>query len=169
MLRVLPNIAASAADAIHERQQPVHIRWMIRRDMPAVMEIENASFPSPWTEDEFKRTLQDKKCIGMVAEDGEMVAGYMVYELGGHVITLLNFAVHPALRLSGIGTQLIGKLKSKLSYQRRGRIVADVSDANLPAHLFFRHLDFEAVRVLWQHDIDGGDSYRMVYRLRSGI
>ena len=32
-------------------QTRVHIRWMIRRDMPEVLAIEHASFEHAWTED----------------------------------------------------------------------------------------------------------------------
>src|SRR5690348_2779098 len=45
----------------------VHIRWMIRRDMPEVMRTERASFEYSWTEDDFLRCLRQRNCIGMVA------------------------------------------------------------------------------------------------------
>ncbi len=35
----------------------VHIRWMIRRDMPEVNSIEQNSFEFPWTEKDFFRCL----------------------------------------------------------------------------------------------------------------
>src|SRR4051794_39786908 len=59
----------------------VHIRWMIRRDMPEVLAIEHASFDFPWGEEEFLRVLRQRNCIGMVAEHGERVVGFMIYEL----------------------------------------------------------------------------------------
>src|SRR5438046_713436 len=34
---------------------PVHIRWMIRRDMPAVLAIEQECFEFPWYEADFGR------------------------------------------------------------------------------------------------------------------
>ena len=52
-------------------QVPVHIRWMIRRDMAEVLEIERAAFEFPWFEEEFIRCLRQRNCIGMVAEHGE--------------------------------------------------------------------------------------------------
>ena len=39
-------------------QVRVHIRWMIRRDMPEVLAIEHASFEFPWCEEEFLRVLR---------------------------------------------------------------------------------------------------------------
>src|SRR5690242_17145891 len=35
----------------------VHIRWMIRRDMPEVLGAERASFEFAWTEDDFLQCL----------------------------------------------------------------------------------------------------------------
>ena len=51
----------------------VHIRWMIRRDMPEVLSIENESFEFPWSEEDFIRCLRQRNCIGMVAEHHDRV------------------------------------------------------------------------------------------------
>ena len=74
----------------------VHIRWMIRRDMPEVMRTERASFEYSWTEDDFLRCLRQRNCIGMVAETGDSIIGFMIYELHKTRLHVLNFAVHPA-------------------------------------------------------------------------
>jgi len=126
----------------------VHIRWMIRRDMPSVLAIESNSFEFPWTEDEFIRCLRQRDCIGMVAERNEEVAGFMIYELHKTRIHVLSFAVHPEFRREGVGKAMIEKLISKLAYQRRNRIVLEVRETNLDAQLFFRQLGFRATGVL---------------------
>ena len=54
-----------------KQQLSVHIRWMIRRDMSDVLEIENNSFEFPWFEEDFIRCLRQRNCIGMVAEYDE--------------------------------------------------------------------------------------------------
>ncbi len=54
---------------------------MIRRDMPEVMRTERASFEYSWTEDDFLRCLRQRNCIGMVAEHGDSIIGFMIYEL----------------------------------------------------------------------------------------
>ena len=76
-------------------QARVHIRWMIRRDMPEVLAIEHASFEYPWCEEEFLRVLRQRNCIGMVAELGERIVGFMIYELHRNKIHVLDFATHP--------------------------------------------------------------------------
>ena len=131
-----------------ETDQTCHIRWMIRRDMPSVMQIEQASFEFPWTEEEFIRCLRQRDCIGMVAERSEEVVGFMIYELHKSRIHILSFAVHPEFRRQGVGRAMTDKLISKLAYQRRNRIVLEVRETNLDAQLFFRQLGFRATSVL---------------------
>ncbi len=59
----------------------VHIRWMIRRDMPEILGIEDRSFEFPWLEEDFIRCLRQRNCIGMVAEHDDRIVGFMIYEL----------------------------------------------------------------------------------------
>ena len=99
----------------------VHIRWMIRRDMMEVLDIETQSFEFPWSEDDFIRCLRQRNCIGMVAEHDERVAGFMIYELHRNRLHILNFAVAPEFRRRGVGQQMVKKLVGKLSSQRRSR------------------------------------------------
>jgi len=145
----------------------VHLRWMIRRDLPEVLAIEEKSFEFPWTEEEFHRCLRQRNCIGMVAECENRVVGYMVYELCKTRIHLLNFAVAPEYRRRGVGAQMIQKLTGKLSAQGRTRIVLEVRETNLPAQLFFRACQFRAVAVLRNYYADTPeDAYVMQYRHR---
>jgi ribosomal-protein-alanine N-acetyltransferase len=113
-----------------------------------VMQIEQASFEFPWTEEEFIRCLRQRDCIGMVAERNEEVVGFMIYELHKTRIHILSFAVHPEFRREGVGKAMTEKLVSKLAYQRRNRIVLEVRETNLSAQLFFRQLGFRATGVL---------------------
>ena len=130
------------------RQVEVHIRWMIRRDMPEVLEIEKESFEFPWSEEDFIRCLRQRNCIGMIAELDDRVVGFMIYELHKSRLHVLNFAVSPEGRRRGVGAQMNQKLVSKLSAGRRTRITLQVRETNLPAQLFFRECGYKAVSVL---------------------
>ncbi len=116
-----------------KEQTRVHIRWMIRRDMPEVLHTEQQSFQFAWTEEDFLRCLRQRNCIGMVAEHGEKVVGFMIYELHKNKLHILNFAVHPGWRRLGVGAQMVAKLVSKLSSHRRTRITLEVRETNLTA------------------------------------
>jgi ribosomal-protein-alanine N-acetyltransferase len=149
-----------------KEQVRVHIRWMIRRDMPEVLQTEQDSFEFAWTEEDFLRCLRQRNCIGMVAEQGEKVVGFMIYELHKAKLHILNFAVHPPCRRAGIGAQMVSKLISKLSSHRRTRITLEVRETNLAAQLFFRTQGFRALRVLRSYYEDSGeDAFLMQYSL----
>ncbi len=143
----------------------VHIRWMIRRDMPEVLAIEQRSFEFPWSEEDFSRCLRQRNCIGMVAEAEGQVTGFMIYELNKNQLHVMNFAVRPDARRRGIGVQMVEKLFGKLSQQRRTRIVLEVRETNLAAQVFFRNAGFRAVSVLRDYYEDTTeDAYLMHYQ-----
>lgn len=146
----------------------VHIRWMIRRDMMEVLEIERGCFEFPWSEEDFIRCLRQRNCIGMVAEHAERVAGFMIYELHRNRLHILNFSVSPEFRRRGVGRQMVDKLIGKLSSQRRNRVVLEVRETNLAAQLFFRDLGFRAISVLRDfYDDTTEDAYLMQYRYQT--
>ena len=145
-------------------QVRVHIRWMIRRDMPEVLAIEHQSFEYPWCEEEFLRVLRQRNCIGMVAEQGERVIGFMIYELHKSKLQVLNFAVAADARRNGVGHQMVQKLVGKLSSHRRTRISLHCRETALVAQLFFRIEGFRASQVVREHYEDTGeDAYLMQY------
>jgi ribosomal-protein-alanine N-acetyltransferase len=142
----------------------VHIRWMIRRDMPEVLAIEHGSHEVPWCEEELLRVLRQRNCIGMVAEHGDRVVGFMIYELHKSKLQVLDFAVHPEYRRRGVGRQMIAKLAGKLSSHRRTRIELHLRETNLGGQLFCKVQGFRAVEVLRGHFEDTGeDGYHMQY------
>ena len=146
-----------------------HVRWMIRRDLADVMQIEAAAFEFPWSEDEFVRCLRQRNCIGMVAEWDDKVVGYMIYELHKNRLHILNFAVSAEFRRRGVGSRMASKLTAKLTSQRRSRILLEVRETNLAAQLFFRGQGFRAVSVLRDYYEDTTeDAYVMQYRYRAG-
>lgn len=135
------------ATSEQERLQ-IHVRWMIRRDMTEVLEIEQEAFEFPWSDDDFTRCMRQRNCIGMVAEMADSVVAFMIYELHRSRLHVLNFAVRRSHRRLGIGTQMMEKLVGKLTPERRSRIVLEVRERNLPAQLFFRTLGYRAISVL---------------------
>lgn len=150
-----------------EERLRVHIRWMIRRDMHEVLDIESESFEFPWSEEDFINCLRQRNCIGMVADHADKVVGFMIYELHKTRLHVLNFAVAPDVRRRGVGAQMLNKLRGKLSEQRRNRILLEVRETNLPAQLFFRDTGFRAVNVLRGYYADTPeDAYLMQYRHR---
>lgn len=149
--------------------QGVQIRWLIRRDMPEVLEIEDASFNAPWSDVDFMEALRQRNCVGMVAECDKKVVGFMIYSLHRSHLALLNFAVLPRMRRRGVGTCMALRMIDKLSVQRRTRLDAVVVDYNLQAQLFFRSCGFRATEVLRGHYDGDEDGYLMQYYVHGEV
>ncbi|MDR2439423.1 MAG: ribosomal protein S18-alanine N-acetyltransferase [Planctomycetaceae bacterium] len=144
----------------------VYVRWMVRRDFPEVIAIEQSCFEFPWKEEDFIHCLQQRNCIGMVAEYEGRVVGFMIYEVPKNRIHLLNIATIPEFQRRGVAGQMIRKLIGKLVNQRRNRIVLEVRETNLPALVFFRALGFRATVVIKNYYDDmNEDAYVLQYRL----
>ena len=135
------------------------IRWLIRRDLPEVLEIESACYEFAWTEEDFLCCFRREpiSCIGMVAEHNDRVVGFMVYELHKIKLRIINFAVAPNEQRRGIGRQMIWRLVEKLAQQYRKEIELEVRGPNLSMQLFLRSQGFKATCVLRNYYEDNGD------------
>ncbi len=143
------------------------IRWLIRRDMAEVIQIERACFGEyAWWEEDFLCCLRDRNNIGMVAEQSHRIVGFMVYRLMTTKLQLLNLAVAPDLWRQGIGAQMISRLVHKLTQQKRNEIFAYLRETNLSAQCFFAKNGFVATSVArgWYEDTHE-DAFLMCYRL----
>ena len=114
--------------------------------------------------------LRGRSHIGMVAEDGERILGYMLYALSNKNLDLVSLAVHPKHRHKQIGRQMIERLIDKLSCQRREVVATRVRETNLDAQKFFSACGFKVVEIEREpFDESDEDGYRMEYRLREGV
>lgn len=138
-----------------------HTRWIVRVDMPSVLEIDRDSFDEWWTEHEFKEQLKGTYCIGMVAVRGEKVVGYMVYYLVKERIELVRLAVHPEHRRQGIGRTMLDRLVAKLSLQRRKEAWFEVPEEFLPAQLWLRACGWRCEQIVESAACEG-NFYRFV-------
>ncbi len=124
-----------------------HIRWLIPRDMPEVLDIEWRAFEFPWTGDDFNRCLRQRNIVGMVVERDNRIIGFVIYELHKGYLDVLNIAVDYECRRQGVGRQMMDRLIGKLSSQNRTHITVDVRESNLDAQLFFKANGFRATGI----------------------
>lgn len=141
-------------------QMAVHVRWMIRRDMPEVLEIEHG-VESPWTEEDYCNALRKSDRIGLVAEQKERIVGCVVYGVHKRFLTVERLVVHQDHRRCRVGRQLVEKLVSKLSPRNKRHLQAVVEGRNLDAQLFLQALGWRCERTL-----KDGDEERLLFALR---
>lgn len=142
----------------------IHIRMMNRDDLPQLLAIEEASFPAPWNEKDFRATLQPKNAWGKVAIVDDKVVGFIIYLTAKKTYNVISLAVHPDYRRKGIGRELVNDMLEKVHPLRRNEARLTVSDQNLDAQLFFRSLGFRATEILKDFFGPGHDGYEFVYK-----
>src|SRR5918994_4393965 len=89
---------------------PVRIRRLTYSDLPSVLSIERRSFPTPWSLAMFVLELSKPSGICLAATTDQGLAGYLVCSRYADVWHLMNVAVVPERRRSGIATTLIERL-----------------------------------------------------------
>jgi len=148
-------------------------RWIIQRDWNEVLQAEQDSFGKlAWTEEDFRRCLRQRNCIGMVVERGVSVVGFMIYERHAKKLNILKFAVAPAERRAGAGAKMVARLVSKLG-SRRNRITVIVpADEEGGARDFFLSQGFVRLHSLpdyYPHRGSGKDALLLRYVLPGAI
>jgi ribosomal-protein-alanine N-acetyltransferase len=141
-------------------EDPIYVRWLIRRDMPEVLAIEN-ELPNPATEKEIIDCIRQRTMIGMVVEYEGVVVGYMIYELLKEKLRIHQLAVAKSHRRKGCGTALVQKIirklgdknRTSLGDKNRTSIDIQVSDGNFELIGFLKSLGFfitsMAGRMFW--------------------
>jgi ribosomal-protein-alanine N-acetyltransferase len=122
---------------------PCRVRDATAADVVAMVAIERAVFPDPWSEGSFRSSLG----LGftLAAErDGTLVA-YLVARLAGDEGEILNLAVHPADRRSGIGAQLMAEAHARLTRAGAGTVYLEVRASNGAAQAFYASLGYRQV------------------------
>lgn len=141
----------------------IHIRWMIRRDLGEVRQIELEKQTNCWTDDEILLALRQRNCIGMVAEKEEKVVGFIIYELHKRHLFISNFGFNGETEVID---SLINKLKSKLSTHRRVKLETVVSEYDLQAQLHLKRHGFTANKVFFGYfDENHAAGYKFTFSL----
>lgn len=138
------------------------IRPVTKKDLPAILEIEKASFSSPWHEDHFLYELQKNPyAFVFAAIEENVLIGYVDWWHTFEVGQLNNLAVHPALRGKGIGKMLLIDTLNRMKQAGCQRCVLEVRVHNEVAiHLYEQH-GFKKTHMKKQYYENGEDAWAM--------
>jgi ribosomal-protein-alanine N-acetyltransferase len=115
-------------------------------DLPAVLEIDRQSFPTPWPERSYRFELTQNPAAELfVAEmhDADVV-GFLGYWLIADEVHISTFAVEPDHREQGIGERLL--VRALIKARGKGADVAtlEVRESNRAAIELYQKLGFES-------------------------
>lgn len=149
--------------------------WTIERmnaaeDLDAVLEVEQASFVSPWTREMFLWELHnsDVSHFYVLRLESERVAAYCSFWLVFDELHINNLAVRPAYRRQGLGEALLVHVLREAAQQGARRATLEVRRSNDVARRLYEKLAFvvtdtrcgyytnprEDALILWRDKLD---------------
>lgn len=124
-------------------------RPMTAADLPAVLAIERASFPRPWSATSFERELGLAwSAIELALEEGTAgprVVGYACTWSVADEIHLMNVAVHPGRRRRGIGRHLVDRVLADAVARGARAVLLEVRSGNAGARRLYGHVGFRQI------------------------
>jgi ribosomal-protein-alanine N-acetyltransferase len=118
------------------------LRPMIIEDLEQVVEIENASMPSPWSKELFEEELKRERARYFVGEMDGQVAGYMGYWEAPAEAHIINLAIAPRFRQKGLGFQMM-EYCLRFAYNKGARLATlEVRESNEAALKALRKDEF---------------------------
>ena len=136
------------SQAERERREKAIVRPMRQEDLDAVSEMENASYPDPWSRDGFTEELGNEYALSLILEDTTGVVGYAVSLLTGEDADLVKITVTEKERRKGYGRKLLDNVITELYNRGIRNVTLEVRASNEAAIALYEHAGFvsEGVR-----------------------
>jgi ribosomal-protein-alanine N-acetyltransferase len=119
------------------------IRDMQEDDIPAVLEIEQISFSTPWDKQNFLNEIYNKYAFLKVAVFEENVIGYICANYILHESHILDLAVDPDFRRRGVATILMNEAIRELKKRGCVFMYLKVRVSNTGAQKFYELFGFK--------------------------
>lgn len=136
----------------------IRLTKMSEIDIDEVLEIERASFPSPWSKRMFLNELSNpnSRIILAKGEKDEILGFICFWKVAGEV-HILNLAAHPGNRRQGIGKRLLAHVIETSIADGAGLLALEVRSRNRAAISFYKSFGFKEVGTRKGYYTDTGD------------
>lgn len=126
-------------------KQDITIASMALDDLDEVMEIEQSSFPSPWSRNSFQSEILTNRfaCYVTAKDSSNCVIGYAGVWIIFNEAHITTIAVHPCHRQRGVGSRLLAYLLEKAAQEGASKVFLEVRDSNLQARKIYERFGFE--------------------------
>lgn len=126
----------------------VHFRPMQMDDIPAICQIEQESFPTPWTAGAFQNELTNNQFARyLVVEVENEVAGYGGMWLIMEEAHVTNIAIREKYRGRKLGELLLREMQRTASFYGIVRMTLEVRPSNTIAQRLYEKMGFQSVGV----------------------
>lgn len=145
-------------DSVPTNQPKLTIRRAGEGDLPTIMQIERASFPTPWSEWALRAEITDtRRHLYLVVTEGDRVSAY----IGGqwfldtcHISTL---AVDEPYRRQGLGEGILLALLLHLADNNTRHVTLEYRVNNRAAARLYQKVGFSQVRIRAGYYHDTGE------------
>ncbi len=125
---------------------PARLADMSEADLDAVLRIERASFPTPWSRDNFLFELRDNPFArNVVLRRGREVLGYSCLWLIDRELKINNIAIAPEHRGTGLGAALLDGVLELGAAESCTESTLEVRPSNLVARRLYESRGFEVI------------------------
>lgn len=118
---------------------------MEQRHVPQIAAMERQYFSAPWDEDSVLSELSNDLSYWLVAEEGDVVAGYIGSQTVLGESDMMNLAVRKDYQRQGIGEALVLNLIEGLKEKGSRCLTLEVRASNTPAKRLYEKLGFQKV------------------------
>ena len=139
------------------------VRRLTYADLPHVVAIERRAFPAPWSLAMFVLELSKPQGICLAARVGDELAGYAICSRFEDVWHLMNIAVAPERRRTGVATALLATLLGE-RLDAEASVTLEVRPTNIPAIALYEHHGFLAAGRRKRYYQDNGEDALIMWR-----
>ena len=151
----------------------IQVRRLTYADLPQVVAIERRAFTSPWSLAMFVLELSKASGICLAAEipgpSGEPeLGGYLICSRYDTVWHVMNVAVDPDVRRTGVATTLLIELLDRVG-DDAARFTLEVRTSNLAAIALYERFGFRAAGTRRRYYQDNGEDALIMWRTRATL
>ncbi len=124
----------ASAELIDSRVVTMHFREMDLEDLAHVVQLEEDSFPDPWSKNNFSyEVVNNELSEACVVEHNGKIIGYAVYWCFDIEAHLANFAIDSRYRRQNVGSLLLEHVIANIRKKGVSNIYLEVRAANVAA------------------------------------
>lgn len=123
----------------------MEIRLMTNKDTAQIAELERLCFSSPWSQNSVASELSNPLSLWLVAANGDEIAGYVGSQSVMGEADMMNIAVKPSFRRTGLAERLVMELIDRLKSNGVHSLTLEVRASNMPAIGLYEKLGFVLV------------------------
>jgi ribosomal-protein-alanine N-acetyltransferase len=147
---------------------PLEIRRLTYADLPQIIAIERRAFPTPWSLAMFVLELSKPAGVCLAAlRDGQML-GYLICSRYDTVWHIMNVAVDPDCRRTGIATAMLADLLRRID-GHGARFTLEVRESNAGAIELYERFGFRAAGRRRRYYQDNGEDAVVMWRTQSTL